>query len=35
MASLEQMREEMGADEFAEFLEAEESRRELMSESWD
>ena len=33
--NLEKLREEMDADEFAEFLEAEESRRELMSESWD
>jgi len=33
--NFERLRDEMDADEFAEFLEAEESRRELMSETWD
>ena len=31
----EEPRSEMEADEFAEFLEAEESRRQLMEESYD
>lgn len=31
----EELRMEMDADEFAEFLEAEESRRELVAESMD
>jgi hypothetical protein len=33
--SIEQCREEMYADEFEDYLAYLESRRELMSESWD
>jgi hypothetical protein len=32
---IQRMQEEMDAGEHAEFLEAQEARRELMSESWD